>query len=298
MMRKVIPFKKEILFKTKINEITSISLEHDYKIEDSCVSGKFIICGDYKITASSINREKFNYDIDFDIALDSRIDTEKMVFDIDNFYYEVINDEILKVNIDVYLEGDYKKEIESQIEKSLEEVKEEAEEVAYLEELIEDINRDKEEVLEGERGVKEEDNSLEEEVEPRQVVEEKVLEFVSEEVNDPEVRGRRTVKTLEEQEPLVIPETEKVVVQATPISKEVVKPEVRMNEEMDIAINVFDNIKAEETYATYYVYIVKEGDSIDSILTKYNITKDELAEYNEIETVTKGDKLIIPCHYE
>ena len=34
-MNSIIPFKKNIIFKTKINEITDISLTHDYKILDN-----------------------------------------------------------------------------------------------------------------------------------------------------------------------------------------------------------------------------------------------------------------------
>ena len=35
----------------------------------------------------------------------------------------------------------------------------------------------------------------------------------------------------------------------------------------------FSNLDDSETYTTYYVYIVKEEDTIDKILIKYGITK-------------------------
>jgi len=38
-----------------------------------------------------------------------------------------------------------------------------------------------------------------------------------------------------------------------------------------INTNIFDNINDNETYSTYYVYIVKEDDTIDKILDKYDI---------------------------
>ena len=106
-MKKIIPFEKELVFKTKVCEITAISLEHNYKMEEEdLITGNFIISGEYKMTEGSINREKFNYTIPFDIALDSRYDTNNIVVDIDDFNYSVINNDILKVKITLFIEGD------------------------------------------------------------------------------------------------------------------------------------------------------------------------------------------------
>ena len=83
-MKQIIPFKKEFLFKTKVNEITSISLEHTIKEKDSDkISGIFIITGDYKMTASSINREKFNFTLPFDIELNKNYN-QKRIFTLKN----------------------------------------------------------------------------------------------------------------------------------------------------------------------------------------------------------------------
>ena len=38
-MKKIIPFKKDIIFKTNLAEITSISLEHTLKISEKIVNG-------------------------------------------------------------------------------------------------------------------------------------------------------------------------------------------------------------------------------------------------------------------
>lgn len=56
----------------------------------------------------------------------------------------------------------------------------------------------------------------------------------------------------------------------------------------------FDSLDGNETYSSYYVYIVKEEDNIDKILAKYNISKEALASYNDISNIKVGDKLIIP----
>ena len=45
---------------------------------------------------------------------------------------------------------------------------------------------------------------------------------------------------------------------------------------------------------TYRVYIVREGDTVSSILEKYQITEDSLRKYNVINELTLGEKLIIP----
>ena len=62
--------------------------------------------------------------------------------------------------------------------------------------------------------------------------------------------------------------------------------------------NIFSNVDDSETYASYYIYIVKEEDTIDKILDSYKITKEELMPYNELENIKPGDKIIIPSKNE
>ena len=105
-MKKIVPFTKDIKFNTKIYEITSISLEHNLSLEENnIVSGEFIISGEYKINDSSINSEPFIYGLPFDISLDTKYDTNRLKIDIDDFKFEIVNEEILRVNIDVLIEG-------------------------------------------------------------------------------------------------------------------------------------------------------------------------------------------------
>ena len=56
--------------------------------------------------------------------------------------------------------------------------------------------------------------------------------------------------------------------------------------------------KDSEVYVTYNVLIIRDGDTIDSILEKYNVTEDELKKYNDLSNLQLGDKLIIPNSYE
>ena len=212
LIKKIIPFEKELLFKTKVCEITSISLEHKINtVEDDLISGIFHISGDYKMTEGSINREKFSYDVDFDIALDSRYDTKNMVIDIDDFTYRIVNDEILKIKIDLFIDGELLKEEiietkpETQIkEQNLEEVREE------------ETKKDKEKVQN--------------------------LEVLEPTRNNENTNINQTVENTN--------------------SKEVSKTK---------EFNIFDNIDDNETYATYYVYILKEEE-----IKQYQQTLNEL----------------------
>ena len=107
-MKQIIPFKKELPFKTKVSEITSISLERDIEVtEDKVVSGAFHITGDYKMNEGSISREDFSFDLPFDITLDPRYDISTVNADIEDFYYDIINEDTLKVNIDLFIEAEY-----------------------------------------------------------------------------------------------------------------------------------------------------------------------------------------------
>lgn len=214
-MKQIIPFKKELPFNTKVSEITSISLERDLDIkEEGIISGSFHISGEYKMNEGSINKEKYSFDIPFDITLDPRYDMKTVTSDIEDFYYDVVNEDTLKVNIDLYVEAEYQELPPS------EEVHDEPEEVA--------------------------EEIPEERVEPEPLPEEK-----------------------EDREEVDIMESD-----------------------------LFSNLDSEETYVAYYVYIVKEDDSLEKILTKYEITKEDFENYNDVDNIKPGVKVIIPKRSE
>ena len=236
-MKQIIPFKKELLFKTKVSEITSISLEHSLSLtNDDLISGEFIITGDYKMTDASINREKFIFNLPFDIALDSRYDDKNLVIDIDNFYYEVINNEFLNVNIDVYIEGE---KIKEEIEKD---------DTPPVITLIppKETNQS---LLKPIELPKEDERNLEENFFDMNIDYQKP-EFVN-------------------------------------------LDSINLNNTND-EFNIFDNIDNSDTYVTYHVYIVKETDTIDTKTEKYNVKKESISLYNNIENIKPGTKLIIP----
>ena len=119
-MKKSLKLDKELLFKNNIKEITSISLDSDYKVEDNYVVGNFIINGDYKIHEVSINKEKFDFKIPFKVELESDIDEESVKLEINNFEYDYKKDELL-VNIEYEVIGDKKEVIIFEDKESLDE---------------------------------------------------------------------------------------------------------------------------------------------------------------------------------
>ena len=236
-MKQIVPFKKELPFKTKVSEITSISLEREINVEEEgIITGAFHITGDYKMNEGSINRDDFSFDLPFDITLDPRYDISTVKADIDDFYYDIINNDTLSVNIDLFIEAEY---------------------------LSEDITK--------------KEDTLEEEIENEEIEEVRV------EDND----VKEDIQVLDEKKEEIIDK----------IDTGEVKEETRDNDNIT-ASDLFSNLDDSETYTTYYVYIVKEEDTIDKILVKYGITKDAFEDYNDITNIKPGDKVIIPMTSE
>ena len=200
-MKKIIPLKKQIPFKTNVNEITSISLENTLHNNKNEIEGELIITGAYKITDTSAKTDEFEFKIPTNIKIDEKYDCDNIIIDIEDFYYEIVNSNTLNVNIEVSIDNLEEKESKEEMEK----------EVRCIEAEIE--------------------------------------------------------------------ETE----------------QTEIKEETKEKPNIFDNFLNEsDDYSTYYVYIVREGDTIETILSKYNTTKEKLEEYNNLEELKLGNKIIIP----
>lgn len=104
-MRKIVPFKKDIVFPNHLAEITSISLEHTLHLENNYIKGEFILTGEYKMTDTSINTESFDYNIPFEISVDNKYVLDDISLDIDDFYYEIVNNNTLSINIEVLIDN-------------------------------------------------------------------------------------------------------------------------------------------------------------------------------------------------
>ncbi len=267
-MRQIITLEKEIAFKTMVGEITSISLEPDLAfINDSEIEGNLVISGTYKMTEASTIEEEFNYKIPVEIMLTSSLDEEKRKIDINNFTYGIVNEESLEVKIEVLIEGLEKVDIDV-IEEDSEEVLEEEK----LEDTKEDVREEKSssaEVLD--------DAMAEDDIE--------VLKTENEEINDDALPNFDDVsnKINLEEETVSLNKSDDV--------------EVKTNNEnnKEVMDSIFESFaNTEETYATYSVYILREDDNLEEVMAKYKTNRETIAEYNDLDNLKIGTKLIIP----
>lgn len=270
-MKQVIPFSKDIPFKTKVSEITSISLEHNLRLEDNNVIGEMIVSGDYKISDLNPTVTNFNFKLPFEITLDQKYDSTRASIDIDDFYYEIIDEEKLRVNIDVLIAG-----------------------IELKEELIKESFVAKEEVVLRDE-IEEEPKDIKDEMLKEEVQEEVLREALKEEAVKEEFKKEELKEELKE-EGLKVKEVESPtkgngVREDNLEEEETAKIEVD-GEKIRSLFDSFDD--KDETFATYHVYIVRKEDTIDTVLNKYNISKDDLAIYNNLEEFKIGDKIIIP----
>ena len=207
-MKKIIPFNNVLSFNTDVKEITGISLENKINKEEDAIDGVFYITGEYKITDGDIKKEPFSFELPFDIALGSNYNLDTLIVDIDDFRYELIDRNKLKINIDLYIDGEIIEPIEKPIVDETEPIPTKIEErLDLLDEMLQE-----------------------------------------EETNEPQ-------------------------------------------EETS-----YDAFNEEEKYVTYRVYTITNNDNLETILKKYNITKEELAKYNKLDNINPGIKLIIPSN--
>lgn len=218
-MNKIIPFTKDINFNEKIGEIVSIALDDFLKLEtNTSINGELVIYGCQKKDDLEKN---FKYSIPVDITIDPKYDTSACNIKIDDFYYEIINDEILRVNIDLMIDN-------------LCYIKEEKTNLRLTEEIFDDI-----------------------------LEESKIID------------NSKNIKIENEQE------------------KKIVKEEkIKENSKIE---NLFKEVNEDVTeYSIYRVYTVLENETLEYILDKYKVTKEDLMYYNDLEKIKPGMKLIIP----
>lgn len=210
-MRKTISLQKELTFPTMIGEISSIALDNKLKfINSTKIEGDLIVSGTYKMTEASRITEDFNYSIPTEIELTESLELETAAIDIDDFTYEVVDEDVLLCKIELLVEG------------------------------VEEID------------------SLEE----------------------PEKEMIEEAPTLEEVE--------------RACDGEVLEEELDKEEKEPIELNsLFSNLD-DDSFKPYTVYIVRENDTIESIIEKYSVTKEELLKYNDLDNISLNSKLIIP----
>lgn len=118
-MKTIVPFVKEVKFNTRIYEICSMSLEHEINIKDDEIKGDFIISGEYRSNEISVTKERFLHRIPFSVDILDTFDKDSVSFNIEDFYYDLVGEDTLQVNIEFSVEG---KELEKEEEDNKEEL--------------------------------------------------------------------------------------------------------------------------------------------------------------------------------
>ncbi len=268
-MKKIVSFEKELDFPSMIGEITSIALDNNLDfIDQNTITGTFTISGSYKMTEASTLEESFKYEIPVDITLVETFDLSSVKVTIDNFNYEVINDDVLKCNIDVLIDG--------------------IEEIVLEEELIDNTEKNPDEVISMEELNLKEMESVREcdgdKMEDKELDMEKV--DIQEEVEFP-------FKQISEVKELNKEQDDKKEGDDKEMKNE--EKELDNNLEGQNISSLFEAFSStDETFKTYSVYILRREDTIETVLNKYSITREELSDYNDLENLEIGSKLVIP----
>jgi len=239
-MKKIVPFVKELMFKTKIGEITSISASHTLKLDKDIVSGEFIISGTYKMLEKSELEEEFNYEIPVDITIDSKYDTSSCSISIDDFSYEIINEETLRINISVMLD-----DLEIKVDP------------------IETIEIDRKDDFDMIDLVPDSKDTI-------------VATEVKDILNDKSINDS-IINNIDVDTNIDIKNDKK-----------------EKQDKENIKEELFSNLNDDHEYSIYRVYTVKEDDTIDLILEKFDVTRDILKDYNDLDNLVVGSKIIIP----
>ena len=212
-MKIILPFKKDVLLKDNVYEITSISLENQLSINEYLVQGTLYVTGEYRVSDASNTVLPFNLELPVSISLDDNYDTSCAKCDIDDFYYEIIDNQKISISVDISVDKLKQREI---------------------------------------------------------------------------IDDKREINVIEDRCIDMDEETYDKVVENSKVDND--KKEVKEN-----SINsLFYKLDNNENYKSYLIYIIRENDTLDNILEKYNVDIDIIKEYNDISDIKVGDKIIIP----
>ena len=280
-MKKNISFEKKITFPTMIGEISAIDLEHNLKfINESNVEGEFIVKGKYKLTEASRLEEDFEYKIPTEIVLTEKLDLVTTNIEIVDFYYEIENDDTMICFIEIKIEGLEKIELEDDSVRNQDL------------EFLEDRKCDGDIKTEEEKEIPHKDN---EKMDVEKIEEVKEVEFKDlEKINEKEEK----LEEVRSEEEIFNNGNGEENMKKDEMNEEIqeeVEMEETKEEETESLSNIFSSLsEKEETFATYSVYILREEETINTVIEKYKTTKEELEKYNDLTTLTKGSKIIVP----
>lgn len=289
-MRKVISFDKELEFKTMIGEVTSISLDQNLSFQDdSTVSGELVVSGKYKLTAASRLEEDFSFHVPMEIVLTERLDSETRNVNIEDFRYEVEDNDILLCHIDLLIEG----------VEIIDDVYSDSNDENCFRENIEKVDTiDDSQSSEELKTVQVSDIAVpleiaasSENVTQRQEVVSNDSSILSNSDNSIDVDVNVNVNTNSNSNVNSNINTTDSIVEVDNI---VINDS---DDAHDGVGSLFSSFKdSDETFATYSVYIFRANDTIEMIMDKYQVSKEELENYNNLSALTVGSKVIIPTH--
>lgn len=273
-MKQIIPFVREIEFENNIANVVSISLEHDYSMEDVEITGEFLVYGEYKTHNDTTEIKEFNERIPFNLIIPDNLIRDSIHVDIDDFTYEIINDKKIKVCIDLFLIGE---EINN---------KDDVRDLKDIWGLNNEIKNETEyEILNEVHNVTNEDNDIVKVKEDN----DNVYTDIKTDIDDINIGNK-------------IEEYAKV--DNTIDKYNNIDNNVSVNTTNNIEINqnnilnqVNNDIEEVGEYIIYHIHIVNEGDTLESIINKYDTNIDILKEYNDVSKLDVGTKLIIPEVY-
>ena len=157
-MKSIIPFTKELDFKTKVSEITSISLEREFEVNTSSIEGSLYVSGDYKSHEVSANVTPFSFKIPFTIEIPDNLVEESITLEISDFAYEMEENSKIKVSIELELFGE-EKEIEEEEDEDITPIEVDGEEIVKM---LEEASEKEKEMEKEDREQPEEELSEEE----------------------------------------------------------------------------------------------------------------------------------------
>lgn len=221
-MNIIVPFTKEVKFDQTLGDVLSISLEHEFNFSNNILLGNFVVSGTYKTHELSANKLDFSHTLPFELSIREDIDESTLNFSIDNFTYEVLEGDILKVDIDYLVKA---KELVR-------------EDIIFDEATIDDLFSNEEELL----------------------------DLANDEPITKEVLEEPLEETVNTEDRAVIDE------------------------------NTILNFASEnaESFVSYIVHTVKEGENIETICKLYSKNENDLIDYNIGIPFNPGDKILVP----
>lgn len=277
-MKKTFNFKKELSMAETVSSITSISLDTTFNEGVNCIEGSFLIEGNYKSHELSLNKKDFRFELPFQEILENLKESTANLEVVD-FTYD-LNDSTL--GIDIEYNVDYEEN----------EIADEFDEEEF-ERFLEDHEVD---IVDFQNEMEE---AKEERIAEENTKETAIIEEI-EEVADEEEKHDEEIEEIEEErkeEPECAPIEEEQT--ESPEKREVtIIPTSEEEGGGDATSVILNNIDKQEKYITYHVYLCESDDTFESIAEKFKTTKEEIREYNEIDDIEYGRKLIIPVKDE